>query len=194
MVACLLGAIMAPASAAAGHLDPGFGSDGKVTTAFPGGSFASAVAIQADGKIVAVGAAAGASMTGEFAVARYETDGTLDPTFDGDGMLTTPISGGGDEARSVAIQANGRIVVAGTADGRRFAVVRYMANGALDPTFGGDGIVQTDLSPGGDVAYDIAIQPNRKIVAVGPAFFHRGPRFAVVRYLPNGELDLDVRR
>ena len=75
------------------------------------------------------------------------------------------------------------------ADGRRFAVVRYMANGALDPTFGGDGIVQTDLSPGGDVAYDIAIQPNRKIVAVGPAFFHRGPRFAVVRYLPNGALD-----
>ena len=189
VVTCLLGAIMAPASAADGHLDPSFGSDGRVTTAFPGGSFASAVAIQADGKIVAVGAAAGASMTGEFAVARYETDGTLDPTFDGDGMLTTPISGGGDEARSVAIQANGRIVVAGTADGRRFAVVRYMANGALDPTFGGDGIVQTDLSPGGDVAYDIVIQPNRKIVAVGPAFFHRGPRFAVVRYFPNGELD-----
>lgn len=177
-----------PALAAAGDLDPGFDGDGKVTTPFPVGSFANALAIQADGNIVAVGAAAGGSGTGEFAVARHETDGGLDPTFGSGGMVTTPIAGGqGDEARSVAIQPNGKIVVGGTDSYQRVAVVRYRANGTLDDSFGGDGIVRRDLSGGEDVVHDIAIQANGRIVAVGYA--GREPRFTILRYRSDGRLD-----
>lgn len=177
-----------PALAADGDLDSGFGSGGTLTTFFPVGSYANAVAIQPDGKIVAVGAAAGPSLTGEFAVARYETDGTLDTAFSEDGMLTTPIAGGGDEARSVAIQPNGRIVVAGIDSRRRFAVVRHLADGSLDPSFDGNGIVRTNLTSGEDLAYDVAIQPDGKIVVVGSAG-PNAPRSAIVRYRPGGGLD-----
>jgi uncharacterized delta-60 repeat protein len=177
-----------PALAAAGDLDPGFDGDGKVTTPFPVGSFANALAIQADGRIVAVGAAAGGSGTGEFAVARHETDGGLDATFGGDGIVTTPIAGGeGDEARSVAIQPNGKIVVGGTDSYERVALARYRANGVLDDSFGGDGIERTDLSAGEDVVHDVALQANGRIVAVG--YGGREPRFTVLRYRSDGRLD-----
>lgn len=177
-----------PALAAAGDLDPGFDGDGKVTTPFPVGSFANALAIQADGKIVAVGAAAGDTGTGEFAIARYETDGGLDGTFGAGGTVTTPIAGGGgDEARSVAIQPNGKIVVGGTDSFERFAIVRYRADGTLDDSFGGDGIVRTDMSPSEDIAYGVAIQANGRIVAVGRAGLKS--RFALVRYRSDGTLD-----
>lgn len=174
-----------PAGALDGDLDTSFGQGGRVTTLFPDGSFANAVAIQQDGRIVAVGAAAGPSLSGEFAVARYETDGSLDPGFDEDGMVTTPIAGGGDEARSVAIQPNGKIVVAGTDSRQRFAVLRYLGDGRLDPRFGTDGIVRSDLTSGEDIGFDVAIQRDGKIVVAGSA----GGRIAVVRYLRDGRLD-----
>jgi len=179
----------APALGADGDLDPSFGEGGRLTTDFPVGSFATAVAIQADGKIVAVGAAAGASIDGEFAIARYEPDGDLDETFGDGGTAVTPIAGGnGDEARSVAIQENGRIVVAGTDSWRKFAVVRYRSNGTLDASFGGDGIVRTNFSPADDVAWDMAIQDDGRIVAVGAAGYgQRG--FEIARYRRNGNLD-----
>lgn len=179
----------APSHAADGDLDPTFGDMGTLTTAFPIGSFATAVAIQADGRIVVVGAAAGASIDGEFAVARYETDGDLDPTFGDGGTVTTPIAGGnGDEARSVAIQENGRIVVAGTDSWRKFAVVRYRDDGRLDETFGEGGIVRTNFTPGDDVAWDVAIQSDGRIVAVGAAGFGQSG-FQVARYRRDGSLD-----
>jgi len=176
-----------PAVAAPGDLDPSFGAGGTVTTSFAGGGFASAVAIQGDGKIVVAGSAAGGSGQGEFAVARYGTDGSLDVAFDGDGMVTTPIAGGGDEATSVAIQPNGRIVVAGTDSRERFAVVRYRADGSLDPTFDGDGIVRTNLTKGDDIGLDMALQPDGRIVVAGPA--GSPSRFALVRYRRDGSLD-----
>lgn len=180
----------APGAAAPdGDLDPSFGDAGLLTTEFPVGSFATAVAIQVDGKIVAVGAAAGASVDGEFAVARYDTDGDLDPTFGDAGTVVTPIAGGnGDEARSVAIQENGRIVVAGTDSWRKFALVRYRPDGRLDHTFGGDGIVRTDFTPGDDVAWDMAIQPDGRIVAIGGAGFGQ-LGFLLARYRRDGVLD-----
>jgi uncharacterized delta-60 repeat protein len=142
-----------PALGADGDLDTSFGDDGQLTTDFPIGSFATAVAVQADGKIVAVGAAAGASIDGEFAIARYEPDGDLDETFGDGGTVVTPIAGGnGDEARSVAIQENGRIVVAGTDSWRKWALVRSRGDGMLDDSFGDGGIVRTNFTPGDDVA------------------------------------------
>jgi uncharacterized delta-60 repeat protein len=178
-----------PALGADGDLDPSFGDGGQLTTDFPIGSFATAVAMQTDGKIVAVGAAAGASIDGEFAIARYEPDGDLDETFGDGGTVITPIAGGnGDEARSVAIQPNGRIVVAGTDSWRKWALVRYRPDGTLDDTFGGDGIVRTNFTPGDDVAWDVAIQPGGRIVAVGGAGFGQSG-FQLARYLRNGSLD-----
>ena len=178
---------VAPALAEDGDLDPAFGTGGRVTTLFPNGSYATALATLPDGGIVAVGAAAGPSVKGEFAVARYGTDGALDPGFDEDGMVTTAIAGGGDEARSVAVQPNGRIVVAGTDSRRRFAIVRYLSDGELDQSFGVDGIVRTDLTTGEDIGYDVAIQADGKIVVVGSAA--TGTEFAIVRYRRGGGLD-----
>lgn len=171
-----------------GDLDPTFGHGGNVTTVFPGGSRATAVAMQADGKIVVVGEAAGSTGTGEFAVGRYRRNGMLDASFGDGGIVTTPIRGGNDEARSVAIQGNGRIVVAGTDSGERFALARYRTDGTLDTSFGGDGIVRTNFAPGFDVAWDVAIQRDGKIVAVGAAGFGQ-TGFRLARYRSDGSLD-----
>ena len=185
----VVGAFVGVAAAADGDLDPTFGDAGTVTAVFPGGSYANDVAVQPDGKIVAAGAAAGRSFTGVFAIARFLSDGSLDPSFSGDGMATTRVRpGGGDEAHAVAVQPNGKVVVAGT-DGRaRFALARYLPTGALDPSFGGDGVVTTNLTPVEDIAYDVFLQPDGRIVAVGSAGGWN-PEFALVRFRRNGSLD-----
>jgi uncharacterized delta-60 repeat protein len=176
-----------------GSLDISFDGDGKVTTDF-GNSRDSLfdVAIQTDGKIIAVGTTFN-SLTGtgdDFAVARYNINGSLDTSFDGDGKVTTTIIGNSsDEARAVAIQADGKIVVAGQSIGG-FAVVRYNTNGSLDASFDGDGKVTTSISMRVDEAFAVAIQTDGKIVAAGSSRI--GPdnaAFALVRYNPNGSLD-----
>src|SRR5205085_6356209 len=98
-----------------GTLDATFGSGGKVTTVFgTNGAVALALALQPDGKIVAAGVTA--SSTSNFALARYNTNGTLDTSFGSGGKVTTNFSGGNDYARGVAIQADGKIVVAGSSN------------------------------------------------------------------------------
>jgi uncharacterized delta-60 repeat protein len=172
-----------------GTLDPSFGGDGKVTTNFtPSADFAFGVAIQADGKIVATGRAGGSG--GRVAVARYNTDGTLDTSFSGDGKATTDFTAGDDRADQVAIQGDGGIIVAGTAGyfgkNARVALVRYTTDGTLDATFGGDGKVTTNLTAGFDSAFSVAVQPvDQKIVAAGET---RG-NVAVLRYNVDGTLD-----
>ena len=124
-----------------GTLDSTFGGDGTVLTTFGSGrdDHATALALQPDGKIVVAGGSNGA-----FALARYLPNGTLDPTFSGDGKVLTDFGG---VANALAIQPNnGRLVVAGwsTARGNTdFALARYLPNGTLDATFGGDGTVRT---------------------------------------------------
>jgi uncharacterized delta-60 repeat protein len=177
------------ALAAPGDLDLHFGTEGVATAVFSGGAFATAVAVQPDGAIVAVGATAGRSGTGEFAVARFLPDGSLDPSFGDAGLVKTAIRGGhGDEARSVAIQPNGRIVVAGTDSWERFAVVRYLPDGSLDPSFAGDGIVRTDFQAGDDIAWDVALQLDGRIVAVGGAGYGQ-VGFELARYRRDGSPD-----
>jgi uncharacterized delta-60 repeat protein len=161
-----------------GALDSGFGGDGKVKTRFrAGGALAMGVAIQADGKIVAAG-----EVKDRFAIARYNANGTLDPSFSGNGRATTNFTTGFDAAHGVAIQPDGKIVAAGEANSDSFALARYRANGALDPSFSGDGKTATDFSTGRDSAQGVAIQADGKIVAAGYAGVPRG-RFAVARYL-----------
>jgi uncharacterized delta-60 repeat protein len=171
-----------------GRLDETFGDDGKVTTNFTRRSDrAFGVAIQADGKIVAAGEAAGGG--GEFALARYNPDGTLDPTFGGDGRVTTNYTAHDDGASGVAVQRDGKIVAAGTAfsdcDCSKFALARYEADGILDASFGDAGKVTT---PVGGWATAVALQPDGDIVVAGSAGDIFGP-FAVVRYTSDGTLD-----
>jgi uncharacterized delta-60 repeat protein len=170
-----------------GTLDTTLSGNGKVTTNFTSGSdFASDVAIQADGKIVA----AGTTDFGEFALARYNVDGTLDIAFDGDGKVTTDLTTEFDSLWGVAIQADGKIVAAGTGK-NKFALARYEADGTLDTTFGGDGKVTTNFTRGYDSANSVAIQSNGKIVLAGDAGFcceYTGS-FGLARYNPDGTLD-----
>jgi uncharacterized delta-60 repeat protein len=166
-----------------GNLDPSFGIGGQVTTDFGGNNdAASGVAIQADGKIVAAGSAAPESSCCQFALARYNTDGSLDPSFGTGGQVTTDF-GGLDEASGVAIQADGKIVVAGRGGpSSDFALARYNADGTLDPSFGTGGQVTTDFGGFGDAANGVAIQTDGKIVAAGTGF-------ALARYNTDGSLD-----
>jgi uncharacterized delta-60 repeat protein len=164
-----------------GSLDANFGGDGKVRTGFSdGNSAASAVAIQADRRIVVAG-----DVEGSFALARYDPDGSLDPTFSGNGKLTTDVTADGDVATDVAIQADGMIVAAGNTDLGEFALVRYEVDGDLDPTFDGDGMLTTDPTAAYDTLWGIAIDADGKVVAVGSG----NDRFVVVRYEVDGDLD-----
>jgi uncharacterized delta-60 repeat protein len=174
-----------------GTLDPTFNGTGKVLTDFSGsGSYDEAfdLATQSDGKIVVAGYSP--SGNGGFALARYNPDGTLDPTFNGTGKVLTDIGG---FAQALAIQPDGKIVAAGdsVASGNSdFALARYNPDGTLDPTFNGTGKVVTDFSTY-DTAYDLAIQPDRKIVAAGSSCScpSVSPDFALARYNTDGTLD-----
>jgi uncharacterized delta-60 repeat protein len=177
---------------ATGPLDATFDADGKVTTDFGGRSDgAGDVALQADGKIVAVGSGFPPAVGPvDFALARYNRDGTLDATFGNGGkVLTTFETNSIDRANAVVIQPDGRIVVAGsTRSGptSQFAVARYLLNGSLDPSFDGDGRAVTPISAG--VVFDLAVQRDGKLIAAGwsnPGGFD----IALARYNPDGSLD-----
>jgi uncharacterized delta-60 repeat protein len=174
-----------------GTLDSTFGSGGLVTTTFGNGSFdeAQAVAIQPDGKIVAAGIS-DTSGSSDFALARYNADGTLDSTFGNGGKVVTDFANGSsDEAFGIVIQPDGKIVVAGVSDAGgnvQFALARYNANGTLDGSFGAAGKVLTNSSPGSDdVGFAVALQTDGRIVVAGMS----GSSFALARYGPNGTLD-----
>lgn len=176
-----------------GTLDTTFSDDGKQTTDFAGKSdFAKAVAIQDDGKIVVAGVArVGGPDTGNFALARYNVNGTLDTTFSGNGKQNTDF-GAHDRVNAIAIQSNGKIVAAGytTSGSGNFALARYNTNGALDTTFSTDGKQTTHFSQT-DKAEAVAIQDDDKIVVAGYTYNSSGTEgdFAVARYTPKGALD-----
>ena len=122
------------------------------------------------------------SSGGDFALARYDVDGALDQSFSGDGSVTTDL-GGLDSAQDVAIQADGRIVVAGHSGGN-FALARYTAAGGLDTSFSGDGLQTTDFGAA-DGATAVAIQADGRIVLAGSS----DGDFALARYDAQGALD-----
>lgn len=134
-----------------GTLDKTFNGSGKVITDFGSVEEARAVAIQADGKIVAAGPTTATHRSVDFGLARYNPNGTLDRTFGHNGRVVTDFKNdSGDEAYSMALQSNGKIVVVGlfTPDSATFdfAVARYTTRGKLDKTFSGDGKVITDFA------------------------------------------------
>src|SRR5262245_40277122 len=140
--------------AAPGDLDPTLGSSGKTTTNFFGADdFAAAVAVQPDGKIIVAGGAVVSDIDADFALTRYNQDGSLDSTFGSGGKVTTDFFGDIDLGLGVAIQPpDGKIIVVGTAVKPAadhydtfYALARYQSNGALDTTFGTGGKVTTDV-------------------------------------------------
>ena len=154
-----------------GELDPSFSGDGKVTTAFFTDANASAtvyaLAVQPDGKLIAAGSASRSQQSGlgtgsEFALARYNADGSLDMSFSGDGKVTRDIAGGQDYAYGVAVQADGKIVAVGSANLNaasfytRFTVVRYNPDGSPSTVFGSGGLVSTDFFGTENVATSVA--------------------------------------
>jgi len=174
-----------------GTLDTSFGTGSKVTTDFAGsGDGAGAIAVQPDGKLVAAGAAT-INWQVDFALARYNSDGTLDTSFGTDGRVTTDFGGRWEGASSVALQGDGKIVVAGGSvifyD--NFALARYNSDGTLDTTFGSGGKVITDFGEVSSQAYSVVVQPDGKIVAAGYANIDGEEDFALVRYNANGTLD-----
>src|SRR5688572_28114950 len=188
----LVVAIANPAAAPPGDLDTTFDGDGQVTTNFAAATAETpGLAIQGDGKTVTAGRV-DASGTRDFALARYNSNGSLDTTLDGDGKVTTDFDAGLDFGYAVAIQPDGKIVAAGYADvsgTRDFAVARYNPDGSLDITFDTDGKVTTDFAGDIDLAYAVAIQRDGKIVAAGVAVISGTNDFAVARYNPDGSLD-----
>lgn len=169
-----------------GSLDSGFNFDGKASTGFGYSDQAKGVAIQADGRIVVAGSSNGE--LSDFAVARYTTSGFPDERWDGDGKLTTGFGGTDDWAEDVAIQDDGRIVVAGkvrtdsTGGSFDFGLARYnSSSGSLSTSFSTDGKVRTGLGYS-DSAYAMAIQEDGKILAAGESFDGADYRIAMVRY------------
>jgi uncharacterized delta-60 repeat protein len=172
-----------------GSLDPSFSGDGRQRNNFGGSDQANGVALQAGGKIVAVGGG-GAGGTADFALARYNPNGSLDPSFSGDGRQTTDFVSQ-DEASGVVLQADGKIVVAGDGGGGGtgdFALARYNPDGSLDTSFSGDGRQTTDFG-GSDFLSGVALQADGKIVAVGGGGVGGTAGFALARYNPDGSLD-----
>jgi uncharacterized delta-60 repeat protein len=187
----------------AGQLDPSFDGDGVAVTTFSSRptpyDIASDVALQPDGKIVAAGTAV-IGNSERFALARYNADGTLDPSFGSGGTVITDFGDQGtttnDRVHSMALAGDGKIVVAGsthpgpTLSKNDFALARYNANGSLDASFGHGGKVVTDLGAD-DVANGLALLVDGKIVAAGVKgeIVAPEPHIAVVRYKADGTLD-----
>jgi uncharacterized delta-60 repeat protein len=181
-----LGVIPTPV---AGGLDVCFGVGGKRTTAIGSGyDFANAVAIQSDGKIITAGYYSLNNSTYDFALARYNTNGSLDTSFDIDGKVTTAIGSSNDFANAVAIQSDGKIVAAGSSgngSNSDFALARYNTNGSLDTSFDIGGILTTAIGSRNDFAYAVAIQSDGKIVAAGYYSLNLSDNdFALARYNP----------
>lgn len=189
-----------------GSLDSTFGTKGKATISFGMSSYLWDLAIQPDGKIVAVGEGLQGSFgnyQGYNALVRLNANGSLDTTF-GDpgtgtkrtGKVLTPVPPGSSDSWSVALQTDGKVVVGATRSGD-FGVYRYTTAGKLDTTFNGTGYVTTDF--GGGTSWDsvsgVAVQPDGKIVAAGRAGVIRTQSggdeadFGIVRYNTNGTLD-----
>jgi uncharacterized delta-60 repeat protein len=170
-----------------------FGTGGAVTTDFGSGNdVANAVVIKAsNGKIIVAGRAYNGT-DDDFALARYNPDGSLDTTFDGDGKVMTDFGSGYDGAQAVVLQPDGKIVAAGYAYNGTdydFALARYNSDGSLDTSFSGDGLKMTDFGSGNDYAYGLVLQPDGKLVAAGTAYNGTNYDFAIARYKTGGSLD-----
>lgn len=171
-----------------GSLDTSFGAGGRVEADFGNDDQFKDLVLQPDGKIVCVGWAynVGGIAKFEAGMVRYNTNGTLDPSF-GVGGRVTSVSPYGHKMNRVALQPDGKILLAGSVANAGtlwdYAVRRYNSDGSPDTTFGTGGLVSMDYGVQDEGALDLALQPDGKIILVGPA------SFTVIRLNANGALD-----
>ena len=185
----------------AGDLDLSFGSGGFVVNDLsPSNDAAIDVIFQADGKIVAGGYTTNSRGERDSVLRRYNTNGSLDPSFGTNGMTLTDFKGGwNDGGLALAAQPDGKIIGAAASYNpqdftfpydARWGVARYTSNGALDKSFGSNGKIVTDLSNGTDIPGGVALQADGKIVVSGSTNgFAGGDNFFVARYNANGSTD-----
>src|SRR6478609_9033293 len=181
-----------------------YGPPGSVDTSFQGGkvlvpvggtdAYAYAMAAQPDGKILVAGTSH--DHAGDFTVLRFTRDGELDASFGSAGVVTTEVGPSADVARAIAVDDQGRIVVAGsangTASGLDFAVVRYLADGKLDEGFGSKGKTIVSFGDDADTAYSLLLQSDGKIVIGGDSSrgsSQTGLDFALLRLDTDGKPD-----
>lgn len=179
-----------------GTFDGSFGTSGKVTTSYGNQGFeAYNAALQSDGKIVVVGNQITNSSLGysQVALVRYNPNGSLDTSFDTDGIVTMQLdSSNEDFGIEVKIQSDGKIVIGVQSRinfDRDFVLIRYNSDGTLDSTFGTNGISRTLLNTTNEAIYDIALQSDGKIVAAGVISGTSNDDVAVFRYNSDGSLD-----
>ena len=182
-----------------GAPDAGFGSGGIVDinagSSSNGSSEAHALPIQPDGKLPVAGYATGTGNS-DVLVMRLHADGAFDTTFGSNGITRTPIGGGEDIANAMALEPDGRIVVAGTSvidnDRHDFLIARYTPTGTLDATFGSGGITTTAIGPGDDVACSLLRMPWGRYVVAGSSRISTsaaGTDLALVSYNADGSID-----
>lgn len=179
-----------------GGLDTSFSGDGRLVTNFGGRDLGFEAALQSNGKIVVAGETCNASNICNLALARYNVGGALDTTFSGDGKQITDF-GGNDNGSigGLAIQSNGKIVVAGfmwNGSNYDFAIHRYLSDGNLDSTFSADGRQSIGFGSGRqDFAVDLVVQADGKIVVGGYSgdSNYNNNNFAIVRLTAGGALD-----
>lgn len=178
-------------TSATGALDPTFGSNGRVYLHFPGEFGATAIAQQVDEKIVVVGETSSAAdgTAGDFAIARLNTNGSLDTTFGTAGIIQVGF-GGKESARSVAVQADGKILVGGhsTADGGEMVLTRLLPEGKIDTSFGADGRVFHG-SASSSSGHGIELLSGGKILVAATEIYAKGQRFSILRLNGDGTLD-----
>lgn len=179
-----------------GAVDTSFGSGAVITPVANSEDYAHAVAVQPDGKVVTAGTTAISTGT-VVALTRHLRDGGLDPAFGNGGKVITQVGARGDSARAVTVQADGKILVAGWTDATgtdaNFLVLRYLADGHLDPAFADGGRFVLPIGASGtDRAYAIAVQDDGGIVVGGTTLSGTsttGQDFALIRLTPAGQLD-----
>lgn len=179
-----------------GTLDDTFGNDGKVTTDFGGkDDSGSAIVLQPDGKIIVTGTAGTSPGRHHFALARYDSDGTLDMIFGTNGKVVTHfsyehkiLSIDEEKAQAIALQPDGKIIAAG-GNGEDMIIARYTNHGVLDTTFATEGRIITDFSTSSDHSHEsiraITLQSDGKIIVGG----NSNAGFFLARYNRDGTFD-----
>jgi uncharacterized delta-60 repeat protein len=175
-----------------GTADPSYGNNGLVITNFGNSCNINALVLQPGNKVVAVGNYNDGT-NGDFAIARYLINGSLDTSFNGSGEVTSNF-GNSDNAISVALQTNGKILVGGYYTNQQynshFEIARYNANGSIDSSFNGTGVAGTNFGSTEEIFASLAVQSNGKIIAGGYIYTTNGfDDLALARFNVSGGID-----
>ncbi|WP_051957633.1 T9SS type A sorting domain-containing protein [Altibacter lentus] len=179
-----------------GSIDTSFGDDGVIINNLSNSHHLStSIAIQNDNKVLVGGGSQNSNNISVVTILRFTNEGNLDSSFDNDGIVKTQVGTSGSGAYDILLQPDGKILVASISNNGNnidFALLRYLPNGSLDTSFGTNGIVTTNFGANSNERVeDLALQPDGKIIAAGTTDNGTSGTndFAVVRYLPNGNID-----